>query len=489
MNCLGSTKALAIFAFRAIFIIICFHSNIKADSLTRESQLKTEPLVTDSKVLSESVLEAFLSPAEFSDRRFVYETTGDEAVFCLDAILSASPPVLDLHPNRVEWPKIADMNLLIDSETVSLLPVSNLTDDILDRGFKIRWTIQAQGQRFEPNPHFSARVVDVQLISIVDRKRLAGRSFGENKLQCTDNIALSEPSCTSEIGLETRALSMSPDGSMLSLAFGGLSPRLEVYDVRHRPKLLWSALFSKKTGGAVETAFSSDGRWVTALSGKGVLHRFDARSGERHKAVFSSGITAAVIPPGRIAAVGGQSGEVTLWYLADGTIARRIFSGNRGGSISSITASGNGKVIATLDYANEKSIVRVWSVKTRKLIRQLEVEGRTIVYIALDDPGKTLFSAHETRGLLSASLEDRSSLEPVAGTDTSKCTGRIEWIPSQKIIVCSTKKGLFRIKRDGSSLPFLTASTVSSEWIASVSSGGSKIAAAGGGYLIIWKTE
>jgi WD40 repeat protein len=300
-------------------------------------------------------------------------------------------------------------------------------------------------------------------------------------------VGKNDPSCVLRIGLETRAISVSPDGTLVSLAFGGLRPRIEVYDIRRSPRLVWQALLPKNSGGAVETAFSSDGEWVTALSGKGVMHRFSARSGGAHLAVPSSGLTASAVPPGRIMAVAGKSGEVTLWYLADGTIDRRIPPRDTRGAIDRVTASGNGEVIATLEYSQQKSVVRVWAGRSRTLLRQIEIDGRTAVSIALDETGKTLFVSHEDKGLLSLSIRDKDGLLPVKGDAAARCKARIQWNAGMKRLVCSVKDGLLLLDDQGAMQRFLPIKNESSDWVAS--GGGFIIAAAGGGQLLLWRTN
>ena len=443
-------------------------------------------LDTDNPVAVESFLEAMLSPEEFNERRFEVESTGDEAMFALDAVLAASKPTVQVHPERVRSIQIAGLKLAIEGRPLSLSPAPQLTDEVLDAGFRIRWTLKADGQRFSPEPHFVAHAVAAVLLPKEGNTLLAQRIETEKSAACRPNAPADLPRCRIDIGREVRAASLSPDGNRLSLAFGGLRPRIEVYDVEHTPKLMWQALFPKGSGGAVETAFSSDGEWVTALTGRGEIHRFDSARGGRHMSVPSSGRTALAVPPGRIMAVAGTNGEVTLWYLADGTIARKFPPRSSRGSVDRLAASGNGEVIATLEYADNKSVLRAWDISTRRLLRQIELPGREVSAVALNGPGDKVFISHETRGLLVASLGFKDPLTPVQGKLAPDCVGRIEWIPSRDALVCSQKKGLILLNESGELQDQWRVDEAASDWVAAAASGGSKLAAAGGGRLMIW---
>lgn len=446
-----------------------------------------EPLIGPDGEVSQSVLETFLSPAEFSDRRFQYISKGDEALFAVDASLSAKKPLIELHPERISWPAIADLTLKIEGKPPSLTPTSGLTDEALDRGFEIVWTIEALGQRFSPSPSFAARITAASIVSTSERKSIASWQAPERQPACRVTGKQDTARCRMTIGFEVRAMSLSPEGSLLSLAFCGLRPRIEIYDIHRSPRLLWQALFPKESGGVVETAFSSDGEWVTALTGKGVMHRFASGSGGKHLAVQSSGRTALAIPPGRMMAVAGDGGEITLWYLADGTVARKFPARDNRGTVDRLAASGNGEIIATLEYTDTQSIIRVWAVKNRALLRQLEVQGRSVSAIALNEFGTTVFASHETFGLLSAAVAKKASLNPVSGNAGKHCTGRIEWVPKQSMLVCSVKDGLLQIDDHGEPKQTLKIDEAAADWVTAASA--DRIAAAGGGRLLIWWTD
>ncbi len=344
------------------FSLGLYHLSARAAEVLGEAP---EPLIQPDGSVPESVLEAFLSPSEFAERRFIYESRGDQALFAVDAGLSATPPLIELHPERIEWPRIADVPLKAENKPLPLTPKAGLSDEALDEGFKVRWVVQALGQRFSPEPSFAARVVAATVIGTKDGAVLAAWQAKTPAPICRGHGPTDTPKCRLQIGFEVRAVALSPDGALLSLAFGGLRPRIEVYDIRKTPRLIWQAVFTKESGGAVETAFSADGEWVTALTAGGVMHRFAAAKGGRHLAVPSSGLTALAVPPGRMMAVAGKSGEITVWYLADGTVAKKFPPRDSRGTVDRLAASGNGEVIGTIEYRDSDTVIRLWHLDTR----------------------------------------------------------------------------------------------------------------------------
>ena len=72
---------------------------------------ETAALIDPEGVPTEQALEALLAPGEFPGRRFEYTSEGEEALFSLDSSLSASEPFAAIHPERLVWPRIADLEL------------------------------------------------------------------------------------------------------------------------------------------------------------------------------------------------------------------------------------------------------------------------------------------------------------------------------------------------------------------------------------------
>lgn len=261
---------------------------------------ETAALIDPEGVPTEQALEALLAPGEFPGRRFEYTSEGEEALFSLDSSLSASEPFAAIHPERLVWPRIADLELKIIGQDLRLTPASGqVDDDMLDWGFVVRWILAPLGQRFEPIAHFAAKVVRVEVLSARDRKPLLLWTEPPKEQVCREKVEAGRPNCRFPgISREVRAAALSPDGNLLALAIGGIRPRIEMYELGSGLRLSWQALFKKDSGGAVEVAFSGDQQWVVALTGKGRMHRFDAVGGGRHLPIPSAGRTARTVPPG-----------------------------------------------------------------------------------------------------------------------------------------------------------------------------------------------
>ncbi len=445
-------------------------------------------LVESDGTVGETVLEALLAPGEFPGRRFVHLSAAAQANFCLDASLGAAEPFIELHPERLRWPQVAGLALRVESDPVQLKPApGDISDDDLDAGFTVEWTVIPLGQRFQPVPHFAVGVVAARVVSLTDGRTLIHWQADPPPPVCRPNPPTGAPKCDLPgVSREASAMALSPDGTLLALALGGLHPRLEVYTLNPEPTRRWQALFPTKSGGVQETTFSADGRWIVALTGRGRLHRFDARRGGRHMSVRSKGRAACAIPPGRVMAVAGESGEVSLWYLSDGTIAWHLPARQLLGPIDKLATSGNGRRFATLEYDEQRSVVRVWEINKRVMLAQIEVEPYVVADIALDDQGKQLYVAHEQQGLLSAPVRRGVKPRPLGEKAAARCTGRIQWISNSKRLSCVVSNGVIELNSQGRKIGERVTNIKASKWITTVATGGSRMAAVGDGHLLIW---
>jgi hypothetical protein len=457
-----------------------------ADALAESDAL---PLVDENGEVTEEVLEVLLAPGEFPGRRFVHLVEGDAALFCVDSSLGSAEPFAAVDPGRVRWPAVAGLPLSVRGGAVRLEPVSaGIDDDDLDRGFAVRFALRALGQVFEGKPRFEAELVEVEVLASEGGERLLAWRTPPAKPICDPTPVSGRPACDLEgVSREARALALNPGGDLLALALGGLRPRIEVYDVTAELRLVWQALFPTESGGAVEVGFSADGEWVVALSGAGRMHRFDARTGGRHLSIPSSGLTARAVPPGRIMAVAGERGEVTLWYLADGTIAWRLPPRKLRGPVDRIAASGDGRRFATLEYDEDRTVVRVWAVRRRAMLAQIEVGAYSVTDIALDHEGERLFVAHENEGLFVAEVASpEKEPERVGGEAAARCRSRLQWIPGRRLLACAVSGGVLQLGPAGKPVSELTTDIDASDWIVAAASSGGRIAAVGAGHLLVW---
>ncbi|MBW2276276.1 MAG: WD40 repeat domain-containing protein [Deltaproteobacteria bacterium] len=447
------------------------------------------PLVDEDGEVTEAVLEVLLAPGEFPGRRFAHVIEGDAALFCIDSSLGSAEPFAEVDPQRVRWPAAAGLPIAVRGGAVRLEPVdTDVDDEDLDRGLTVRWILRPLGQVFADEPRFEVEVVEVQVLATGSGEQLLLWKAPPAPPTCRPISEAGRPTCNlAGISREARALALSPDGRLLALALGGLRPRLEVYDVRAEPRLAWQGLFPTDSGGAVEVAFSADGQWVVALTGAGRMHRFDASSGGRHLAIPSVGLTARALPPGRVMAVAGERGEVTLWYLADGTIAWRLPPRKLRGPVDRIAASGDGRRFATLEYDEDRTVVRVWAVRRRAMLAQITVDAYSVTDIALDHAGEQLYLAHEHEGLYVADVSSPDTAPVrIKGDAAVRCRGRLQWIPGRRLLACAVAGGVVQLNGSGERVSELTTDVDASDWLVAAASGGRRIAAVGAGHLLVW---
>ncbi len=463
---------------------------ILAMSLTSSTVYADLPsLVGEDGTVTEEALETLLAPGEFPGRRFSYVSDDQEAQFCLDSSLGSQKPSVQVNPQHVRWPKVAGLVLVVRGDALTLRPLKEkVTDEDLDRGIAIRWILEPIGQRFDPSPRFEMRIVGARVSSSVDARELMEWVEPPPPSVCVKNAKPGRPVCNLPgVSKEARALALSPDGKMLAMAIGGLRPRMEMYDISLEPRVIWQSLFPPDSGGVVHIAFSSDGRWVVALAADGEMHRFDALCGGQHMTIPSKGRTARSIPPGHVMAVAGESGEVTLWYLSDGTIAWRLSPRKERGPIDRLAVSGDGSRFATLEYDSTSTVVRVWEINRRAMLTQIDLDPYAVEDIALDEKGRRLFISHEKKGLMTVEVKrSANDPKPYGGSMGARCKGMLEWLSDSGVLSCAMTSGLIQIDADGKAGRVLVTEVLSADWIVAAASRGNRIAAVGEGHLLVW---
>jgi hypothetical protein len=452
---------------------------------------ETVPLDGPRDADDDRVLEALLAPGEFPRRRFTFDVAGDEALFALDLSLGASPPVARVDPARIAWPRVAGLPLGLEGGAIELVPArEGLVDAELDAGVTVRFTLSPVGQRFDPAPRFAVRPEAVEVVSAGDGRVLLRWRRAPAPSPCGRPTAAGGPDCdVAGIGREARAAALSPDGERLALAIGGLQPRVEVWILDRNPRILWRTQFPPRGGGPVEVAFSADGSYLAVLTGAGRLHRFDAVTGGGHLAIPSSGRAARSVPPGHVVAVAGDGGEVTLWTLDDGTVAWRLPPRKVRGPVARLAASGDGRRLATLEYDEAGTAVRVWAVEERALAAQIAVEPYQVADIALDGAGARLFVSHERDGLLLADLGGGGAPRKAGGEAGARCRGRLEWIPGRGALLCAAGSDLLEFDERLGLTRTRAAGADAAGLILAAAAGSSRLAAVGAGRLLLWRED
>ena len=152
-------------------------------------------------------------------------------------------------------------------------------------------------------------------------------------------------------------------------------------------------------------------------------------------------------------AVAGESGEVTLWYLSDGTIAWRLPPRKARGPIDRLAVSGDGSRFATLEYDATSTVVRVWEINRRAMLTQIDLDPYAVEDIALDKNGRLLFISHEKEGLMTVEVKrSADDPKPHGGSMGARCKGMLEWLSESKILSCAMKSGLIQIDTDAQRL-------------------------------------
>ena len=171
-------------------------------------------------------------------------------------------------------------------------------------------------------------------------------------------------------GGEVKALAFSADGGALAAVTS--AGQLTVWDVATR-----SLRHELPFGGGFSAgiAFSPDGRKLAAASAGGV-ELWSAATGANLGRIAPSGWASDVAfsPDGAVVAlaVGGVP-RAELWHVAEHSIVATLESGpDAAGHAISVAISPDGRTLALGSYGN---VVRLWDMRTRKLLRELDHGG------------------------------------------------------------------------------------------------------------------
>jgi hypothetical protein len=151
-----------------------------------------------------------------------------------------------------------------------------------------------------------------------------------------------------------------------------------------------------------------------------------------------------------------------------------------------LAASGDGKRFATLEYEKGSTVVRIWQIRRRAILAQIKAEAYAVSDIALDEEGKILYMAHEKKGLLKVRVAKNAIPEVMGGEPGRRCRGRLQWISGLKSLGCTVPGGEVRIDGQGRKTGEIKAGIKASDWIVAASESGRRMAAVGGGHLLIW---
>jgi WD40 repeat protein len=158
-----------------------------------------------------------------------------------------------------------------------------------------------------------------------------------------------------------QAIAFSPQRT--TLAMGQIDGSDVIYDLRTGERV---ARFDN-VGSTDSIGFSPDGKLLASASLDGSVTVWDLKSKEAVAALDGAVPAFAVrfSPDGKLVAVGDSSGAVVLWDVAHGRRAGRALTGHNGG-VGGIAFDPSGKTLVS--SSNDDGKLRLWDVKTRKLI-------------------------------------------------------------------------------------------------------------------------
>jgi RNA polymerase sigma factor (sigma-70 family) len=161
-----------------------------------------------------------------------------------------------------------------------------------------------------------------------------------------------------------QAVAYSPDGKLLALGCGGLSPPIHVCDAQSL-RVLRSLEEAHSDGGVEYLTFAPDGKTLYSCGHDGRLRLWDPHTGKARgeikthaRAWFGRfGLT----PDGGLLAWGTQDGDVRVWDVAAGK-QRQLLRGHQS-HVRAVALSPDGKTLASV---SNDGTLRIWDVDEGK---------------------------------------------------------------------------------------------------------------------------
>lgn len=188
------------------------------------------------------------------------------------------------------------------------------------------------------------------------------------------------------------AVAFSPDGK--AIASGAIDNTTRVWDsvTGQQRGVLGVQKFNQDP-----VAFSPDSGVLAVGVGAGDVHIWDTRTGALLRTLHGTeGFIDAITfsPDGLLLAVGHDNGTVKLWSTANWQIARSFAAHES--TVREITYSPSGKIIATCsggDSGGSDTSIRLWDAQTGERLRTLTGHELWVFSIAFSPDGETLASA------------------------------------------------------------------------------------------------
>lgn len=194
-----------------------------------------------------------------------------------------------------------------------------------------------------------------------------------------------------DVPLGLSALSFSPDGAILAVAYPGLLPSPSTIDFWISSR--WQISNTLQTESAIHITFSPDGRFFAASPHRYALKVWDLKEGELLwdlPTSFTGAVSALAFSPfGNYLASGHYDGVVRLWNMDNGEL---VVSFQAQGVVESLAFSPDGSLIAS-GSSFSSSAVRIWGIATGQLLRELEGHQGGVTRLLFSPNGNYLVSA------------------------------------------------------------------------------------------------
>lgn len=199
--------------------------------------------------------------------------------------------------------------------------------------------------------------------------------------------------------------------------------------------------------------FSPDGAWITASSWDGVVHVWDAASGQERRTltvpkseVYNACNAVAVRPDGRQIAAGSKDRTARVWDAESGDLVATL---PHDGWVTWVAFSPDGKRLAT---ASEEGLVRLWHTEKWALASTLRGHRGAVTCVAFSPNGATLASTGSD-GSIRLWNATSSDYGTVTRKDSDACYAVLPTAADSRLVSCGYD-GMITI-RDGLTLETL----------------------------------
>ncbi len=186
-------------------------------------------------------------------------------------------------------------------------------------------------------------------------------------------------------------LAFSPDNTYLAVAYSGPRGANSGVDLWYAPT--WTISTTLDTGQALNLAFSPDGGLLAVSPDRYLLRVYnlvDRTWLYNLPTSFTGAVNAlAFSPDGFTLASGHYDGTVRLWDMRSGDILVQF---ETGAVVQSLAFSPDGRILAT-GGSYENSLVRLWSVGSGVLLRELVGHTKGVTHLAFSPDSQFLVSA------------------------------------------------------------------------------------------------